>query len=121
MAQKTVVTLVDDITGEEVEEGGRTIEIGWLGKTYELDVSSGTFEGLEEYFNDVLHNARQVTRGGRRSTASTGSKKSKGERIQRVREWARGQGMEVADRGRINKDVLEAYNDANPQDAAEAA
>lgn len=49
---------------------------------------------------------------GRTKAASRGERAAE---LRRIREWASGQGMEVADRGQLSRAVLDAYAAAHPE------
>ena len=112
MAQKVMVTLVDDLDGSEAEE---TIEFGLDGAFYEIDLSEDNAERLRDTLSDYVEHARRqagrkrlagrVLAGRAPRTASADR-----EQNQAIREWARKQGMNVSDRGRIPKEVTDAYN-----------
>jgi hypothetical protein len=113
MAQKVTVTLVDDIDGSEAEE---TLEFGLDGVSYQIDLSGGNAEKLREILGDYVEHARRsggrkratgrVVVGGRAvRTASVDRDQN-----QAIREWARKKGYKVSDRGRIPKEVTEAYH-----------
>jgi hypothetical protein len=51
--------------------------------------------------------------GRRVSNRAAGSDKTDGSQSQAIRQWAREQGMKVSDRGRVPKEVMEAYRKAN--------
>ncbi len=109
MAQKVNITLVDDIDGSEADE---TVTFGLDGATYEIDLNTKHAKALRESLAGYVGYARKVpssTRrsGGRRSTASSG-----GTSAAEIREWARSNGYEVPERGRIPGDVREAYDAA---------
>ncbi|MDP9406688.1 MAG: Lsr2 family protein [Actinomycetota bacterium] len=120
MAQKTTVQLVDDIDGSEAEE---TVSFGLDGTQYEIDLSGEHANGLREALSAFIVAARRAdgsgAGGGRRgggqrgsgsrSSASTADR----QRTAAIREWAREQGLEVNDRGRIPSRVVEAYDAAH--------
>jgi len=122
MAQKVVVSLIDDLDQSEADE---TVEFGLDGATYEIDLSEANAAALRETLADFVAHARRS--GGRRrppsaSTASgsgSGSRRGGGraavdrEQNQAIREWARKQGMTVSERGRIPSEVSEAYHRAH--------
>ena len=112
MAQKVMVTLVDDLDGSEA---GETVEFGLDGAFYEIDLSEGNAERLREALAEYVEHARRA--GGRkRAAARVGAGRpprtasADREQNQAIREWARKQGMNVSDRGRIPKEVTDAYN-----------
>jgi hypothetical protein len=122
MAQKVVVSLVDDLDSSEADE---TVEFGLDGATYEIDLSEANATTLRDRLADYVAHARRS--GGRRrsapaAAASSGSRRSSGgggraavdrEQNQAIREWARKQGMTVSERGRIPSEVSEAYHKAH--------
>lgn len=111
MAQKVVVSLVDDLTGNVADE---TVEFGLDGKAYEIDLSSSNAGKLRDALASYVAAARRP--GGRRSSgsASAGARRPVVDRElnQAIREWAREQGMNVSERGRIPADVAQAYHEA---------
>ena len=122
MAQKVVVSLVDDLDQSEADE---TVEFGLDGATYEIDLSDANASALRDKLADYVAHARRS--GGRRKSSATASapaaRRSSGgtggraavdrEQNQAIREWARKQGMTVSERGRIPSEVSEAYHKAH--------
>ena len=121
MAQKTVVTLVDDLTGEESEDI-TTVEFALDGVTYEIDLDDKNSASLRDALADYVAAARRT--GGRRATgttrrrsggAGTGTPRATSpggydrETSKQIREWAKTQGFEVSDRGRVPNNVVEAW------------
>lgn len=112
MAQKVVVSLVDDLDGGRADE---TVGFGLDGKSYEIDLSSANAGKLRDALAGFVGSARRAGSGGRgrRAAASSGGgARGDREQSQAIREWARGQGMKVSDRGRIPADVQEAFHNA---------
>lgn len=112
MAQKVVVSLVDDLDGGTADE---TVTFGLDGKNYELDLSTANASKLREAVAEFVAAARRPSssgRGRRRTATATSGGSADREQNQAIREWARGQGMKVSDRGRIPADVAQAYHDA---------
>lgn len=119
MAQKTTVTLVDDLDQSEADE---LVEFGIDGVTYEIDLSDANAKNLRDTLAEYIDHARRQSgrrTSGRRQRASTpqasrsagsGSAGVDREQNQAIREWARKQGFEVSDRGRIPSNVTEAYH-----------
>jgi hypothetical protein len=121
MAQKTIVTLVDDLTGEEAEDIS-TVEFAIDGVTYEIDLDEKNSAALRDALADYVAAARRT--GGRRATgttrrrsggAGTGTPRATSpggydrETSKQIREWAKTQGFEVSDRGRVPNNVVEAW------------
>lgn len=113
MAQKVTVQLVDDVDGSEAES---TVEFGLDGVTYTIDLSNDNAEQLRDALSSYVTNARRT--GGRKRAAGKAGKAAAApsnadrERNQAIREWAREQGMQVSDRGRIPSEIVEAYDKA---------
>jgi hypothetical protein len=118
MAQKTIVTLVDDLTGEEAENIS-TVEFALDGVTYELDLTDENSTKLHDALSPYAKAGRKIG-GRRRSGAGPGRAiKSTGrtngynrETLKSIREWAKKNGHNVSDRGRLPAEVLQAWQTA---------
>jgi nucleoid-associated protein Lsr2 len=112
---KTVITQVtDDLDGSS---GAETITFGYRGTNYEIDLSRRNASAFDKTMKPYVDAARKVAtaRGGRRGSSDgrrTSRRSSAGE-LASIREWARGQGYSVSDRGRISANVMEAYEKAH--------
>jgi hypothetical protein len=107
MAQKVTIVLVDDIDGSEATQ---TVTFGVDGNTYEIDLNDANAEALRSSVAGYVGHARKVT-GGRRPAARKASGGGTGTKA--VREWARANGHEVSDRGRVPAELVAAYEAAN--------
>ena len=111
MVQRVHVVLEDDIDGSSADQ---TVHFGWKGVEYEIDLSAAHVEEFTEAMEPWLKNARRSsasrTRGKRRAAKSSSAS---GLNPAEVRAWARAQGMQVNDRGRVPASVLEAYREAH--------
>lgn len=105
MAQRVQILLVDDLDGSTATE---TLSFGLDGATYEIDLSDGHAEELRAALQLWLSHARRS--GGRKSIGKGRSSSSEGsdERAE-IRAWARSNGYEVGEKGRIAASVREAY------------
>lgn len=106
MAQKVNIVLVDDIDGSEASE---TVKFGLDGVTYEIDLNEGNASALREAMSGYIGHARKVTGGARRGAA----RRTSSSNTKDVREWARANGYDVSERGRISADVQQAYDAAH--------
>lgn len=102
MAKRMHVVLEDDLDGSEATQ---SLSFTMDGVEYEIDVNDEHAAQLREAFAPWVGAARRV--GGRKNTRSATSS-TKGELVQ-IREWARAQGMQVSERGRISTEVRDAY------------
>ena len=107
MAQRVNIVLVDDIDGSEATE---TVSFGLDGTTYEIDLNDEHAAALREALSGYVGHARKVgpaPRRGRRTAPADGPSPAE------IREWARSQGMDVPERGRVSGDVRAAYDAAH--------
>jgi hypothetical protein len=115
MAQKTQILLVCDLHDDDTE-GTETIAFGLDGTSYEIDLNDGNATALRESLAGYLGHARKVAGGGSRRTSSRrsgGSSANGAGNTRAVREWAKENGHEVSERGRISASVQEAYDAAH--------
>jgi hypothetical protein len=118
MAQKVNVILVSDMSGEELSDGnGETVSFALDGTTYELDLSNKEADKFRGQFQDYIAVARKTSGGrGRKSSGSSRSTSGSGrgkDELAEIRAWAKKNGHEVSERGRIKQDVLDAYDAAH--------
>ncbi len=102
MAQKVHIQLVDDIDETDAEE---TVTFGLDGKEFAIDLNSKNAKNLREALAPYVAHARPVSRSGRRS----GAKAASGTAPAEIRAWARENGFDVPERGRVSAEVREAY------------
>ncbi len=109
MAQKVQTFLVDDLDGSEAEG---TVLFGLDGAQYEIDLSTDHAKELRatlaRYIDAgrrVTGNARRAGQNGRKAPVSSVSNTE-------ARTWAKAQGLEVKERGRVSADVLAQYRAA---------
>ena len=117
MARKVQVILSDDL--DENVPADETVSFALDGTNYEIDLSEKNAAELRDTFARYVGAARKVTRGGGgRASGSGRSRPTGGGRMDReqagaIREWARKNGHEVSDRGRIPASVVEAFEAAH--------
>jgi hypothetical protein len=104
MAQKVHIVLEDDLDGSDATQ---TVSFALDGTSYEIDLNDKNAAGLRDAMATYVGHARKVTgsRRGRRSSASSAS----GHSAKEIREWARSNGHQVPERGRIPSDVRDAF------------
>lgn len=114
MAKKTVT--IDDLDGSE---GATTREFSFLGVDYEVDLTDANFakfqKAVEKYteFGRKVNKARRNIKPGATRTHTTVGTTTGRADLDAVRQWARQNGYEVSDRGRIKGEVQEAFNQAH--------
>ncbi len=106
MAQKVQIILEDDLTGGAADE---TVTFALDGTTYEIDLSTKNAAALRDAFAPYVGHARKVGRAGKAAKKSTQLGASAGE----IRAWAKSNGFDVPERGRIPANVREAFDAAS--------
>lgn len=106
------VQLVSDLSGDEIGDGeGRTVQVGFDGTTYELELTNSEIDELSNLLQPYIKAGRKATgTQRRRGSASAGSGASYDAKA--VRKWAESKGIEVPARGRIPRAVIEQYQSA---------
>jgi len=119
MARKVLVRLVDDLDGLP-SEGVATVTFSLDGVTYSIDLNQANASKLRDGLADYITSARRI--GGRMKRGSAAGGRSAGSANDgpAIREWAREQGHELAERGRIPSHIVDAYHAANRGGRAKA-
>jgi hypothetical protein len=111
VVQKTQVVLLDDVDGSDADE---TVTFALDGVSYEIDVTSAHAAELRAAMASWVGHARRT--GGRSIvSARSAGRRAPIDRSQlvKVREWARGAGYKVSDRGRISAEIMAAFQAAH--------
>ncbi|GAA3853267.1 Lsr2 family protein [Saccharothrix violaceirubra] len=111
MAQKTIVELIDDLDGTTADE---SVTFGLDGVEYAIDLSSDNATRLRDSLAPFVAGARRA--GGRKQRATSRTAVKAGgdrEQNQAIREWARQEGHEVSERGRIPQSLLLKFQEAH--------
>lgn len=118
MAQKILVQLVDDLDGSAAADI-ETVKFEIDGMAYEIDLTPGNSSRLRELLNPFVLSARRTgARGKRDSVARRGSGRASvagnaKEQSRAIRDWAKANGHELAERGRLPAAVVGAYEAAH--------
>jgi len=107
VAQRTVMTLIDDLDRKEIEADGQTIRFTYQGIQYEIDLSEKNAKKLDKALAPFLAAARRVSSQSPRAKVRVVGVDTKA-----VRKWAESNGIEVSARGRIPSHVVEQYRAA---------
>ena len=103
MAQRIQTLLIDDLDGGAADG---TVRFGLDGTEYEIDLSAANSDEMRKALELYLAHAR---RAGGPARSAARARRSSAVDTAKVREWAKGQGIEVKDRGRVPADVVEQY------------
>ncbi|MFG1995304.1 Lsr2 family protein [Actinoplanes sp. NPDC048988] len=112
MAKQVITVLTDDLDGGDAN---RTVEFGLDGVNYTIDLSEKNAGKLRKVLDPYLEAATRIGRGtaaGRITSRTAAAQPSRANRDQNqaIREWAKKNGHEVSDRGRIPTGVVEAFH-----------
>lgn len=111
VAQRLVVTLVDDLDGSEAHE---TVHFGLDGVDYEIELSKENATELRDALGQYIQCGRWP-KGAQRTRVQTETPGPRpvADRVQAqaIREWARKNGHAVSNRGRIPSEVVQAYHE----------
>jgi hypothetical protein len=106
MAQKIQTLFIDDIDGGAAEG---TVRFGLDGTEYEIDLSAKHSAELHETLTTFIAHARKVS-GAQRPRAVRGRRgPAASPDTAKVREWAKENGFNIKDRGRVPADLMEKY------------
>jgi hypothetical protein len=115
MAERIVRQLIDDIDGSEIPDGsGERVVFAVRGAEYQIDLSNANLAKFEKALKPYVEAGSKVRgRVARRSKAGRSAGPAGKEQLTAIREWARKNGYEVSDRGRIKAEVVEAFEAAH--------
>lgn len=112
MAKEIFYKIVSDLSKDILEEGdAQTVQLGWQGSTYELDLSNSEATELSRLIEKYTSVGRKVTRSAKAS--ATPAPKGNKEYLAKVRAWAEENDFPVSARGRIKQTTLDAFDAAN--------
>jgi hypothetical protein len=105
MAQRVEILLTDDLDGQQATQ---TVRFALDGRDLEIDLSDQNAAKLRMVFLPYIS-------AGRRQGARPTSGADAGHELADVRAWARANGYEVSERGRVKQRVLDAYHAARAE------
>jgi hypothetical protein len=111
MAQKITTLFIDDIDGGEAEG---TVRFALDGTEYEIDLNAQHGEELRSALGKYVTHARKVGGTARRGTARGARRPSTVDTVA-VRAWAREQGIDIKDRGRVPAGIVARYRESTGQ------
>ena len=109
MAQKIQTVFVDDLDGTEAEG---TVRFGLDGTEYEIDLNAGHAQALREALAPYVSAARRAGGGTRRPARAAARRSPASVNTTEVREWAKSQGIDVKDRGRVPAELVVKFKAA---------
>jgi Lsr2 len=103
MAQKVHTHYVDDLDGSDAEG---TVRFGLDGAHYEIDLNAAHAAELRGALAPYIEAGRKVRRRAGRNRRKTTAKRVNSNEI---RDWARTNGVEIKNRGRVPVDVVTKF------------
>lgn len=103
MATRIETVLTDDLDGGDADE---TVRFGLDGHEYEIDLSGPNAARLRSDLAPYVANGR--------STTARPPRRRGDPELATIREWARATGRPVAKRGRISRQLQDAYTTNHP-------
>ncbi len=107
MARKVETVVLDDLDGSAADT---TISFGLDGTDYEIDLSAAHADEFRRAAERYVAAGRKVAGGGRRTVR--GGARRTGPDSSAVREWAKSQGHDVKERGRIPAELVVKFQAA---------
>ena len=110
MATQTTVTVTDDLDGSA---NAKEVTFSLNGESWTIDLSAKNRSALEKALRPYI--AKATKQGRRRPAASVKKTVRRAARtdMAAVRDWAKSNGYQVSDRGRISAAVQQAYDAAH--------
>jgi hypothetical protein len=108
MAQRIQTLIIDDIDGGAADG---TVRFGLDGADYEIDLSGEHTDELRNALGKFIEHSRKV--GGTARRSPRGLRGAPAVDTAKVREWAKGNGYDIKDRGRVPADLVAKYQAAS--------
>jgi hypothetical protein len=109
MAQKVQTVFIDDLDGTEADG---TVRFSLDGTEYEIDLNANHTQQLREALAPYVGAARRVSGSTRRPARPGRRPQASGPNTTEVRAWAKAQGIDVKDRGRIPAELIVKFRAA---------
>jgi hypothetical protein len=109
MAQKIQTRFIDDLDGSDAEG---TVRFSVDGTNYEIDLSAAHAKALRKAAQKYIAAGRKATPARRPGRGYSRRATNGDPNPTAVREWAKAQGIEVKDRGRVPSDVVVKFQAA---------
>ena len=107
MVQRIQTLFIDDLDGSEAEG---TVPFALDGTEYEIDLNAEHAQALRDALARYVGAARRAGGGARRP--ARGGRRAGGVDSTEVREWAKAQGIDVKDRGRVPAELVAKFQAA---------
>ncbi|WP_214411531.1 histone-like nucleoid-structuring protein Lsr2 [Sphaerisporangium fuscum] len=111
MATQIQKLVIDDLDGSEAKE---TVMFAIDGTEYEIDLSDDNAKSLRAALTPYIACARRSPAAAGRGRKRAGApQRPSRDRSSEIRAWAKAQGLEVSERGRIASHIVARYEAAH--------
>lgn len=107
MGRQINIELIDDLDGTALGGEGVTIHFAVNGTEYSIDLSKENADGFHDALAPYVKAGRKIASNTKRSAGRGRAQRASDTKA--VRDWARDNGYEVSDRGRLPADIVEAF------------
>jgi hypothetical protein len=111
MAQKIETLFIDDLDGGAADG---TVRFALDGIEYEIDLSAKHGDEMRDSLKDYIAHARKVGLSARRP-GSRGPRQPSPVDTAAIRAWARKNGYDIKERGRVPAEIVAKYRQATGQ------
>jgi Lsr2 len=109
VAQKVQTLFVDDLDGSAADG---TVRFSLDGSDYEIDLNPEHAQALRDALAHYISAGRRAGGGAQRQARSGRRAPANAVNTTEIREWARAQGIEVKDRGRVPAELVVKFKAA---------
>jgi hypothetical protein len=109
MAQKVQTLFIDDLDGSEADG---TVRFGLDGTEYEIDLNAKHTQQLRDALARYIAAARRAGASAKQPARSRSKTTASVPNTNEIREWAKTQGLDVKDRGRIPAELAVKFKTA---------
>ncbi len=119
MAKRVIETLTSDLSGVDIpdDSAGGTVEFAVSGSQYAIDLTEDELSTFNEILAPYVGSAQRLSRRGAAISKTTVSASGEGrrtkEQLTAIRKWAKQNGHEVSERGRVARPILDAFDAAH--------
>lgn len=112
MSRRMIEVVVDDLTGETIEEGqAETVRFAIGSTAYQMDLGKASAERFHAALAPFVAAATKV--GRQAPVAASSPKRNSKADLAAIRAWAADNGHHLSGRGRIPQSVIDAYRAAH--------
>ena len=119
MAEIFIRQLIDDLDGKPIDTGlAHEVTFSYRGADYRIDLRPTNADKIEAVFAPYIKVAEKIPSAGKARTQTPTATKKLGsgrsaEQLKEIRDWAGKNGFDVAIRGRVKAEIIDAFDAAH--------